>query len=134
MSELFSKIEELLVTEESKETLKKIIEYSRKYNEGIEKNYQKCFRDDIGRKYFIDIHKWRDIRHPYTGELIEGGYEFTTQLSDKNTDKPIDLNLFSGWIIEEAEATIERIWKTQFRYYDKYSSDLKEFLIKANRF
>lgn len=89
-------------------------------HEGIEKNYQKCFRDDIGRKYFIDIHKWRDVRHPYTGELIEGGYEFTTQLSDKNTDKPIDLNLFSGWTIEEAEATIERIWKIQFKYYDKY--------------
>ena len=33
-------------------------------HEGIEKNYQKCFRDDIGRKYFIDIHKWRDVRHP----------------------------------------------------------------------
>ena len=24
-------------------------------HEGIEKNYQKCFRDDIGRKYFIEI-------------------------------------------------------------------------------
>ena len=39
MAELFLKIEELYITEESKEVLKKIIEYSRKYNEEIEKEY-----------------------------------------------------------------------------------------------
>jgi hypothetical protein len=88
--------------------------------EGIEKNYQKCFYDDIGRKYFINIHKWRDMHHPHTGELIEGGYNFTTQFEDKNTGAPMNLDLFSGWTIEEAEATIERIWKVQFKYYDKY--------------
>ena len=39
MAELFEKIEDLYIKEESKETLKKIIEYLRKYNEGIEKEY-----------------------------------------------------------------------------------------------
>ena len=39
MSELFDKINSLYVTDESKDMLKKIIEYMRKYQEGIEKNY-----------------------------------------------------------------------------------------------
>ena len=39
MSELFNKINSLYVTDESKDMLKKIIEYMRKYQEGIEKNY-----------------------------------------------------------------------------------------------
>ncbi|MBR3249407.1 MAG: AAA family ATPase [Clostridia bacterium] len=39
MVELFGKIEELRIIDESKEELKKIIEYSRKYQEKIEKQY-----------------------------------------------------------------------------------------------
>lgn len=39
MVELFEKIENLYIKEESKETLKKIIEYQRKYEEGLEKEY-----------------------------------------------------------------------------------------------
>lgn len=39
MAELFERIDNLYIKEESKETLKKIIEYLRKYNEGIEKQY-----------------------------------------------------------------------------------------------
>lgn len=39
MTSLFEKINNLYVTEDSKNLLKKIIEYMRKYNEGIEKNY-----------------------------------------------------------------------------------------------
>lgn len=35
----FEKIEKLYIDEKSKDTLKKIIEYIRKYNEGIEKNF-----------------------------------------------------------------------------------------------
>ena len=89
-------------------------------HEGIEKNYQKCVRDDNGKKYFIDIHKWQDLHHPHTGELIEGGYEFTTQLNHAKLDKPMNLELFCGWTIEEAEEVIEKIWQTQFRYYELY--------------
>jgi len=39
MITLFDKINKLYIKDESKELLKKIIEYMRKYNEGIEKNY-----------------------------------------------------------------------------------------------
>ena len=39
MVELFELIDNLYVTEESKNTLKKMIEYARKYSEGIEKQY-----------------------------------------------------------------------------------------------
>lgn len=90
-------------------------------HEGIEKNYQKCIHDDRGRKYFIDIHKWRDMKHPHTGELIEGGYEFTTQLNHKEYDKPVNMNFFSGWTIEEVEKSIEELWQLMFRYYERYN-------------
>lgn len=39
MASLYKKIDELYILEESKDTLKKIIEYMRKYNEKIEKQY-----------------------------------------------------------------------------------------------
>jgi len=39
MAKLFEILDELYIKEESKETIKKIIEYLRKYNEGIEKEY-----------------------------------------------------------------------------------------------
>ena len=39
MASLFEKINNLSISDESKDLLKKIIEYMRKYNEGIEKNY-----------------------------------------------------------------------------------------------
>ena len=39
MEEWFSKIEKLYITDESKNLIKKIIEYMRKYNEKIEANY-----------------------------------------------------------------------------------------------
>ena len=39
MKELFNKINSLYISNESQELLKKMIEYMRKYNEGIETNY-----------------------------------------------------------------------------------------------
>ena len=39
MLKSFEKLEKLYITEQSKNTLKKIIEYMRKYSEGIEKQY-----------------------------------------------------------------------------------------------
>ena len=39
LKESFEKIDKLYIDEKSKETLKKIIEYIRKYKEGIEKNF-----------------------------------------------------------------------------------------------
>ena len=39
MTSLFEKINNLYITDDSKNLLKKIIEYMRKYNEGIERNY-----------------------------------------------------------------------------------------------
>ena len=89
-------------------------------HEGIEKNYQKCIKDNKGKKYFIDIHKWKDWWHPYTHEKYEGGYEYFCQLSDGVTDKPVNLIFFSGWTIKEVEETIEKIWQIQFRYYERY--------------
>ena len=39
MTDFFDRIDKLFIKQESKETLKKIIQYQRKYNEGLEKEY-----------------------------------------------------------------------------------------------
>ena len=39
MAELFERIDDLYITEESKNTLKKMIEYMRKYNEGLQDRF-----------------------------------------------------------------------------------------------
>lgn len=49
-------------------------------SENVEKVYQKCFWDNHGRKYFLDVKKWEDFKHPHTGKKFPGGYEFETQL------------------------------------------------------
>lgn len=87
-------------------------------SEFVEKNFQKCIRDKNGRKYFIDAHKYMDMKHPYTDETIVGGFEFTTQLTHKDYDKPVNMNFFCGWTIEEVEKTIELLWQQQFKYYE----------------
>ena len=89
-------------------------------SEFIEKNFQKCIHDDNGRKYFIDAHKYIDMKHPYTGEMIEGGFEFTVQFNHKEYDKPVNMNFFCGWTIEEVEKSAEELWQLMFRYYERY--------------
>lgn len=91
-------------------------------SDGIEKNFQKRFDDNIGKKYFIDIHKWHIMTHPTTGETWGPNYEFTTQLYKKNTKEPINLKFFAGWNINTVEDYCEQLFKTGlFEYYEKWS-------------
>jgi hypothetical protein len=88
-------------------------------SECITKCWQKRFDDDIGKKYFINIHRWDLPPHPYTHEPTPTSYEFAVQLN--HNGKPIDFTLFSGWTIEEAEAWVEDVWKkTGCDYYEKW--------------
>jgi hypothetical protein len=88
-------------------------------HEGITKCWQKRFDDDVGKKYFINIHRWDLPPHPYTHELTPTSYEFECQLN-KN-DKPINLNMFNGWSIQEAEEWVEDVWsKCGCDYYEKW--------------
>jgi len=88
----------------------------------IETKFQKRFDDEIGKKYFITVDKWRALTHPYTGEKFDPGYEFTTQFTF--CGNPVNINCFSGWNIEEAENKIEEMWqKCMFDYYEVFDKN-----------
>ena len=100
-------------------------------HEGIETKFQKRFDDEVGKKYFITVDKWRVLIHPHTGEKIGPGYEFTTQFSF--CGKPVNINCFSGWDIEEAEAKIEDMWhKCMFDYYEMFDYESDERRVKRD--
>lgn len=83
------------------------------HDEFVEKAYQKRVTDETGIKYFIECLKYKQIKHPITGEdMLFFPYEFNTQLSNEN-DKPINLKMFSGWSIKEVEDFVENVFKTQ---------------------
>ena len=97
-------------------------EYPRHYfeDEIIEKHYQKRFDDELGKKYFIDVEKFGRCFLP-NGSLIEENYEFNVQFKDKETNKPCNIKLFSGWTIKEAEKKVEEMWQSGlWEYYEKW--------------
>lgn len=83
------------------------------YEKFVETCFQKKVVDEKGKKYFITVNKF--------GPIFDVGpsYEFNVQFTSRN-DKPMNINLFSNWSIEEAEYAIERIWKTGlWRHYEE---------------
>lgn len=90
-------------------------------NDHIEKHYQKRFDDKTGKKYFITANKWMAWKHPSTGEKIPENYEFEIQLSDKETDNPVNILLFGGWTLEAVEKRAEELWAMGcWRYYETW--------------
>ena len=90
-------------------------------HQGVERVYQKCFRDNKGKKYFIDVKKWEDMFHPYTHELIPGGYEYETQLYKKGTHDPFNITFLSHWDIENVEEFVENLFQSGvLDYYEEF--------------
>ena len=88
---------------------------------GVIKCFQKLFKDENGKKYFIDIKKWKGYTHPHTGEEFPESYEFFMQLNYGKNDCPINFELFNGWTIYEVEEFAEKLFKTNmFKYYDEF--------------
>ena len=90
-------------------------------SECVTKFFQKCFSDDVGKKYYIDIKRWDFPPHPYTNEQIPTSYEFEVQFNTQD-DKVFNLTLFShGWTIENAEEFVEDMWqKMNLKYYERW--------------
>lgn len=81
--------------------------------------YQKRFDDDVGKKYFIDAIQYEPFRHPHTGELCGGGFEYSTQLHQKRTHLPINLEFFAGWSVDDVEEHLERLFASgDYDYYE----------------
>lgn len=82
----------------------------------VSKCFQKCFSDDVGKKYYISIKKW-----DWSDTRVDIGvkYEFEVQLY--MDDKPINFTLFNGWNVEEVEDYMDRIWSAdKYDYYERY--------------
>lgn len=88
-------------------------------------NFQKCFSDENGKKYFIDIHKnshdwmreWDRQQEWYTPY----SYEFSCQLYKKDTHAAVNMEFFSDWTIEQVEEFIEKLFQNgELDYYERW--------------
>lgn len=90
--------------------------------DSVECIFQKCFKDEVGKKYFITVKKWswkqfRDRLHDYP----EITYEYYIQMYSKDDHKTIDITFFKEWTIEEVEDEIERMFSTgRYDYYEEW--------------
>lgn len=90
-------------------------------SDGVEKCFQKRYDNKIGKKYFITINKWKEMKHPYTGEVWGPSYEFTTQLYKKDTHEAVDILFHSNWKLEDVEEYLSFLFDTgRFDYYEKF--------------
>ena len=86
-------------------------------NDSIIEKFQRCIRDDVGKKYFITIDKWQSFTHPHTGETYPSGYEYNTYFTFNGY--PVQMKFYAGWDIDEAEEKMEELWqKGGFDYYE----------------
>ena len=95
-------------------------------NKSVVARFQKRFNDDIGKKYFIDIHK---ITHEWMREwdkkqswYIPYSYEFSCQLYKKDTHAAVNMQFFSDWTIEQVEEFVERLFQNgELDYYERWN-------------
>lgn len=129
MLDFFGKLEHLYITEESKNTLKKIIEYMRKYNEKIEKEYisfNMCIYSDNKETILgvIDILSDASTFFEYikVGETIESSFyniEKPEQIEDiyRPKNSVIHLKDFEAFISQDT------------KYKDTFLYNLEEKII-----
>lgn len=90
-------------------------------NDSVECIYQKCYKDDIGKKYFINIKKWKPWTHPYTEAVQPTTYEYGIQLYKKDSHDAINLLFHSTWKLTDVEMYLDAMWNTGlFDYYEEY--------------
>ena len=78
----------------------------------VETLFQKRYDDDIGKRYFITVKKWRGWTHPYTGEHFPPSYEYETQFYKRNTHEALDLLFHSQWKLEDVEDYLKKLFNT----------------------
>ena len=127
MSNSFEKINSLYITDESKDMLKKIIEYMRKYQEGIETNYIP-FRIIIEANNNDVINSINDILYTsskyfkYIDNTTLKNYSFyKDELDNIYNNGFIELNQVNGLLLEDDIKQKKKI------------HELEEFLKKDNK-
>lgn len=92
--------------------------------DGIETKFQKRYDDEVGKRYFIIVNKWKPFFDSRTGKTWGSNYEYEVyfQKDDgKGGSKAINILLYSGWDVDEAEEYVWKLFETGlFDYYEKW--------------
>lgn len=73
--------------------------------------FQKCFKNDKGKKYFINVLK-HSLNYLPTRDLWESySYTYEVQVTFTEQEKPLNLEFFSDWTLEEVENFMEDFFK-----------------------
>ena len=84
--------------------------------------YQKCIKDDTGKRYFISIERWDFSRISHRASDTQPSFETTVQFTHKNGET-VDITCYNGWEIDQIEKFYDDLWKLGwFKYYEKYWS------------
>lgn len=95
-------------------------------NESIVARFQKRFDDDFGKKYFINAVKWSydfvpESHRDKWWEPFSYEYEVQVEIGD---EKPLNLNFFSDWSIEQVENFMEEFFeKMKPNYYESWDEE-----------
>lgn len=92
-------------------------------NESIVARFQKCFKDKLGKKYFIDVIKWSNNYIPVNKRdkyWEPFTYCYETQVTLDDDTKTLNLEFFSNWSLEDVEQFMENMFdKMKLDYYEK---------------
>ena len=88
-------------------------------------NFQKRFDDDVGKKYFIDVHKatneWMREWDKQQSWYTPYSYTYSCQLYRKDTHAAVDMEFFSSWTIDQVEEFVENLFQSgKLDYYEKW--------------
>lgn len=93
-------------------------------SDGIETHFQKRYDDEIGKRYFITINKWKPITDTRSGIVWPSNYEYEVYFhkdDGKDGTKAIKILLYAGWDIDEVEEYVQKLFETGlFEYYEKW--------------
>ena len=98
---------------------KGFVEYPKTFfdSDSVDHCYQKCYRDDLGKKYFLDV-KHYNLHHPLTQEDLSG-YEVSSQIYLKKNHHAVNLTFLDS-DIEEAESFIDYLFnQDRLDYYER---------------
>ena len=88
---------------------------------GVEKCFQKCYSDSVGKKYFITIYKWKAFIESQRDVTDDDLYEYNTNLYKKDGHETVSLLFHNSWMLEDVEHYIEALWDTGlFDYYEEF--------------
>lgn len=83
--------------------------------------YQKCFRDDTGKKYYINVKRWDMSRYSDANHTYPVSFEYDVQMYQKKTHNAVNIEFFSDWTLADVEEHVEWLFSSgRFDYYEKF--------------